>query len=332
MTSPMTQQKEEMPDVSVLIVNYNGLRFLEECLASVKTAFAKYSFEIVVVDNASQDESQRFLENRSDIRYVESKANLGFTGGNNLAAQHARGHVLLLLNNDTKVNANLDPLIDKVLQDSTGAAGARLVYGDGRVQFSVGLHHHPLRLILSWMGLEKAHSLPPVFRRIESDPTFYNLTHEKVDWVSGACLATPSKLWKQLNGLDDSFFMYCEDVDYCLRVRQAGYRVSYVADTLVTHYEGAGRPWIGEAALKRTARSYGLYLHKHHSSIVARATSFGLAIVFFLRSIAFSAQGLMQKIRSKSSAIANEKSGAYFSVGRVLIKQACYGAKFAGER
>ena len=328
----MTQQKEEMPDISVLIVNYNGLRFLEECLASVKTAFAKYSFEIVVVDNASQDESQRFLENRSDIRYVESKANLGFTGGNNLAAQHARGHVLLLLNNDTKVNANLDPLIDKVLQDSTGAAGARLVYGDGRVQFSVGLHHHPLRLILSWMGLEKAHSLPPVFRRIESDPTFYNLTHEKVDWVSGACLATPSKLWKQLNGLDDSFFMYCEDVDYCLRVRQAGYRVAYVADTLVTHYEGAGRPWIGEAALGRTARSYGLYLHKHYSVSVAKVTSLTIAAVFFARAVAFTVVSALQRAKNKNSQTSIEKSSAYFSVSRLLAKQALHGKKqIAGE-
>lgn len=328
----MTVQKEDAPAVSVLIVNYNGLRFLEECLASIKTAFIKYTFEIVVVDNASQDESQRFLENRNDIRYVESQANLGFTGGNNLAAQHARGHVLLLLNNDTKVNVNLDPLIDKVLEDNTGAAGARLVYGDGRVQFSVGLHHHPLRLIFSWLGLEKKHILPPIFRRIESDPTFYDVTHEKVDWVSGACLATPTRLWTQLNGLDDSFFMYCEDVDYCLRVRQAGYRVSYVANTLVTHYEGSGRPWIGEAALGRTARSYGLYLQKHYSASVARATSIAIATVFFARGIAFTAVSAMQGARGKSSKTSIEKSSAYFSVSRLLAKQAFHGKKrIAGE-
>lgn len=332
MTHPMNLSKEEMPSVSILIVNYNGLHFLEECLASIKTAFTKYSFEIVVVDNASQDGSQRFLERREDIRYVESKANLGFTGGNNLAAEHARGRVLLLLNNDTKVNASLDPLIDQVIGDDAGAAGARLVYGDGRVQYSVGLHHHPMRLILSWMGLEKRHNFPPVFRRIESAPTFYDHSHATVDWVSGACLATPHALWKQLNGLDDSFFMYCEDVDYCLRVRKAGYRVCYVADTLVTHYEGAGRPWIGEAALKRTARSYGLYLQKHYSTTVARATSFGVAMVFFLRAMAFSAQAAMQRARNKHTKIANEKSSAYFSVSRLLIKQACHGTNAAGER
>lgn len=328
----MTLQKEEAPDVSVLIVNYNGLRFLEECLASIKTAFIKYSFEIVVVDNASQDGSQSYLRNRNDIRYAESRVNLGFTGGNNLAAQHARGHILLLLNNDTKVNANLDPLIDQVTQKGTGAAGARLVYGDGRVQFSVGLHHHPLRLIFSWMGLEKKHNLPSIFRRIESDPSFYDATHEEVDWVSGACLATPSELWKQLHGLDDTFFMYCEDVDYCLRVRQAGHRVAYVADTLVTHYEGAGRPWIGEAALGRTARSYGLYLYKHYSASIARLTSLAIAAVFFARALAFKAASALQREKSTSNKTYREKSSAYFSVGQLLIKQAFNGKKrTAGE-
>lgn len=332
MMHPITTTREETPDVSVLIVNYNGLRFLDECLASLKTAFTKYTFEIVVVDNASQDGSQHFLKDRTDILYVESQTNLGFTGGNNLAAEHANGRIFLLLNNDTKVNASLDPLIDQVMRDDTGAAGARLIYGDGRMQYSVGLHHHPLRLILSWLGLERRHALPPVFRRIESDPGFYSGSHATVDWVSGACLATPRLLWRQLDGLDNTFFMYCEDVDYCLRVRKAGYRVAYVADTLVTHYEGAGKPWIGEAALKRTARSYGLYLQKHHSSTVARATSLGISLVFLSRSMAFSVQAALQKIKSKSPKIALEKCLAYFSVGKLLLQQALHGASAAGER
>lgn len=186
----------------------------------------------------------------------------------------------------------------------------------------MGLDHHPVRLVFSWLGLEKKHYLPAIFRRVESSADFYKQNHPSVDWVSGACLATPHVLWEKLRGLDDSFFMYCEDVDYCLRVRKSGLRVSYVANTLVTHYEGAGRPWIGNAALNRTTRSYGLYLHKHYSRNVARVTSLALAAVFFMRSLAFRAQAVAQQIKSTNSDTAKDKSGAYLWACSLLIKQA----------
>ncbi|MFX4895240.1 hypothetical protein ABTB54_19145, partial [Acinetobacter baumannii] len=82
----------------------------------------------------------------------------------------------------------------------------------------------------------------------------YQLTHTQLDWISGACLLTRTKLWHQLSGLDNQFFMYCEDVDYCHRLKALGYQIGYSPDTRILHFEGAGKSWIGEMALRRTAR------------------------------------------------------------------------------
>jgi GT2 family glycosyltransferase len=309
-------KRPELPDVSVLIVNYNGLRFLEDCFKSIETAFTRYRYEIVVVDNASSDGSQAFLREQAGIRYVESTDNLGFTGGNNRAAQEATGRVLLLLNNDTRVEQCLDPLIDQALLPQVGAVGARLQYGDGRIQFSAGFAHTPLRLVLSWLGLEKYHRLPSVFRRMQTNPDYYGESHERIDWVSGACLATRREIWQKLGGMDESFFMYCEDVDYCLRVQNEGFCTSYVADTLVTHYEGAGRPWIGEAALKRTSRSYYLFLKKHFGAGVALLTMMALSLVFSMRSSMFGIINLLD-FNKHASPVRKDKAKAY----RLVAKQ-----------
>lgn len=277
------------PSVSVIIVNYNGLHFLDECFTSLRNSFSKYRYEVIVVDNGSSDGSQSYLRTRDDIHYIESAVNTGFTGGNNLGVASATGEVILLLNNDTKVQTSLDPLIDRLFVPGIGVAGCQLRYGDGRIQFSVGYEHTPARIILSWLGLEKMYAMPQLFRRLETAPAFYAMSKGSVAWVSGACFATKKALWDSLAGFDDNFFMYCEDVDYCQRVRDRGLSVSYVAESVVTHYEGAGKEWIGVAALLRTLRSYYYYVVKHFGPGTARATIGALSIVFALRAALFTA-------------------------------------------
>ncbi len=309
------------PDVSVVIVNYNGLRFLAECLDSLHGAFVRYSHEVVVIDNASSDGSQAFLRTRGDIRYIESTLNLGFTGGNNRAAEVARGKVLVLLNNDTRVQACLDPLVDQALLPEVGAAGPRLAYGDGRLQYSVGFNHTPTRIVLSWLGFERRHQLPSAFRRVQTRPDFYGASHPSVDWVSGAVLATRTEVWRSLGGLDDVFFMYCEDVDYCLRVTQLGLRVAYVCDVHVTHYEGAGKAWIGRAALSRTSRSYFTFVEKHFGTGAAQRVAFMLSFIFFARAVAFSLVGAVA-FKPGRRALWLDKCGGYLAAARQLLRSA----------
>ncbi len=305
-------------DVSVVIVNYNGLHFLPACLSTAQAALQRHRAELIVIDNASSDGSQAWLRARTDIHYIESAENLGFTGGNNRAVHEARGRVVLLLNNDTRADVCLDPLVDEALLDDVGAAGCRLVYGDGRLQYSVGFAHTPLRIVLSWLGLEKRHRLPSVFRRVQTQPSFYDSSHASVAWVSGACLATRREVWQQLGGLDAAYFMYCEDVDYCLRARALGLRVSFRADTQVTHFEGAGRPWAGRMAVLRSARSYLIFASKHFGPRSATRLALSLGMVFCARALAHAGAAVLAT-NAPRRALQRDKSSGYFSAARQLL-------------
>ncbi len=302
--------------VSAVIVNYNGLRFLEECLQSLKNAFHRYALEIVVVDNCSTDGSREALAARSDIVYVASPTNSGFTGGNNLGAEHASADLLLFINNDTRVETPLDPMLDLVAGDEVDLLGCRLVYADGRQQFSFGYAHHPGRLVLSWLGLERRFGLPRWFRRLETDPLRYRQAQASVDWVSGACFAIRKTHWQQLQGFDTRFFMYCEDVDLCVRARQIGLRVGYSPVATVLHYEGAGRPWIGRAALQRTAHSYRLFTTKHYGAVATVGMGLGLGLVFLARSVALFALSVAKPLKR---GLMLDKARAFASVGWQLV-------------
>jgi GT2 family glycosyltransferase len=302
--------------VSVVIVNYNGLRFLPACLDSLAGAFTRYDTEIIVVDNASTDGSQQWLRQRRDVVYVESPTNTGFTGGNNLGASKARGELLLFINNDTLVPGPLDPLLDALKKPEVGISACRLRYGDHRQQFSFGYDHTPLRLVLSWLGTEKRHWLPSVFRRIETDPQKYDVDHPKVAWVSGACFAMRLSDWQKVGGFDTRFFMYCEDVDLCVRVRQLGLQVAYTAQCTVIHFEGAGKAWIGPAALRRTVRSYQLLTEKHRGHGWAVVVSVCLGSIFLLRSMAFKMQS--RRVTADKT-IHQEKSTGYLGSAKLLL-------------
>lgn len=306
------------PDlVSVVIVNYNGMKFLQACIDSLHKAFKTYRYEIVIVDNLSTDGSREWLAQRVDIIYVESAENLGFTGGNNLGARQARGGNLLFINNDTLVQSALDPMIDALADPKAGIVGCRLVYGDGRQQFSFGYDHTALRLVLSWLGVEKKYWLPKAFRRVETDVEKYHNSITNVDWVSGACFSIRRVDWELLQGFDTNFFMYCEDVDLCVRVRQLGKRVQYLPEVLVTHYEGSGRVWIGAAALMRTVNSYMLFSLKHHSPWAFRSMTRTLGLVFLARSQAFRLVASMARDRAD---VLRDKSSAYRAAGLCLMR------------
>lgn len=254
----------ERPLLSVVIVNYNGIRFLGNCLASLQIHLPESS-EVIVVDNASQDGSAAWLEeHHAWVKLIRSAENLGFAGGNNLGAQAARGEYLLLLNNDTVVQTSFDPLLDLMMSNSSiGALGCMLVYGNGRLQESAGYAHTLPRLVLSWLPLRRIFPRCAAFlRTVSATSNLYGNPLASVDWVSGACLVTPLALWRQLGGLDERYFMYVEDVDYCRRVADAGYAVAYSACAVVTHFEGAGRTWVGRRAVLNTAGSYLVFAHK----------------------------------------------------------------------
>ncbi len=274
--------------LSILIVNFNGKDFLGSCLDSIRK-HVTVPYEIIVVDNASHDGSVDYLEkNYPAVRVVANTVNLGFTGGNNLAAKEAKGRYLLLLNNDTIICSPVDPLIDLMESKAeVGVLGCRLIYGDGRQQESVGYMPSVLSLVLSWTPLARLFPRSAKFRRtVSADSALYGQTCSEVEWVSGAFLLTRAGLWRQLDGLDEHYFMYMEDTDYCRRVRDAGNKVLYSAACQVIHFEGAGRSWIGERAVLNSTDSYLVYVRKFHGLIAVVVLRMLLSQVFIARSLA----------------------------------------------
>lgn len=302
---------------SIVIVNYNGKHFLLPCVESIRRCCTG-SYEIIIVDNASSDGSVEYINNcLPDVRLIISKVNSGFTGGNNIGAAAAKGDALILLNNDTVVLTDLAPLVDALNANGVGVSAGKLYYGDMRTQPSIGYEHSPVRILLSWIGLSKFTWLPTVFRRLETANDFYDKKQTDVCWVSGALLCTPTSLWQKLGGLDENFFMYVEDVDYCRRVRNLGLSVNYYPNVEIIHYEGAGKQWIGGAALKRTMRSYLLYARKYYSSVYIKAMVFCLGWLMIGRSKYYSFRGV-----SLSSTILKEKAYGYYDAGNYLIRHA----------
>ena len=276
------------PHLSVLIVNYNGERFLDACLESVRRHL-RMDHEIVVVDNASSDGSvERLRTHHPDVRVVVSPVNGGFAAGNNLGARVARGRYLLLLNNDTVVESPLDPMVGLMDREpGLGALGCSLVYADGRRQESIGLEHSAGRLLLSWAGLQPLLPGNLARRTLSALDPAYAAERVPAHWVSGACLLTRRTLWERLGGLDERYFMYVEDTDYCRRVRQAGAQVAYSACSRVTHFEGAGRAWRGRGAIVQSARSYRIYAEKFLGPAGQLAWRTLLPMVFLLRAAAY---------------------------------------------
>ena len=251
--------------LSIIIVNFNGKHFFDDCLKSIRE-HVPFEHEVIVVDNASTDGSVEYLrDNFPEVKLIISPENRGFSGGNNLGAREAKGRYLLLLNNDTVITSLLDPLIEMMQRETgIGALGCTMVYGDGRLQESIGYEHTALRVLLSWMPIAKMLPGNIARRTVPATSNLYQKDAAEADWVSGAFLMTPLTLWNRLGGLDENYFMYIEDVDYCRRVHDKGFRVMYSNLAKIIHFEGGGRSWIGRRAVLNTANSYVIYARKFY--------------------------------------------------------------------
>jgi GT2 family glycosyltransferase len=221
---------------------------------------------------------------------------------------------LLLLSPDTECLGSLANLLAAMRERAVGAAGCLLRQADGRVRPSIGFEHTPARLILSGLGLACFPRVLRCFKRVESDAGFYQHYRSEVDWVAGACLLTRRSLWKRLGGFDENFFMACEDIDYCRRVRLAGSSIAYVPAAAVMYCEGLDRPRPFETTLLRTSRSYLWYLSKHFGAGPRTVVGLTLAAVFLLRSLCYAVGAL-----GRANAAAGEKFLAYARAGKFLL-------------
>ncbi len=241
------------PRLTIVIVSYNARADLERCLHSLGAHPPATVHEIVVVDNASTDGSAAAASAKG-VRVIAAGANLGFARANNLGSRATSGEFVLLLNSDTIVPAGaIDTLVGRLeAQPGVSVAGPRLVDGTGRTELSFGRMIGPLAEARQ-KALVRAHAagLPGLAGYVE------RLTRREqlVDWVSGACLLVRRREAEAVGLLDERYFMYAEDVDFCAAIRARGGTVLFTPAAEVVHLRGrsaAAAPGTTAAAYRRS--------------------------------------------------------------------------------
>ena len=229
------------PRVSILVVSFNTREETLECIRSVFRETLEASFEVIVVDNASQDGSPEAIRDEfPDLRMLALDTNLGFGQANNLAARHASGELLLLLNPDTVV---LERAIDVLVRfaderPDAGIWGGRTVFADG----SLNARSCARRMTL-WGIFSRAVGLSALFPRnslfnFEAYGGWERDSIREVDTVSGCFFLIRRDLWEQLEGFDPVFYMYGEEADLCARARKRGAQPIITPAAEIIHYGG----------------------------------------------------------------------------------------------
>jgi GT2 family glycosyltransferase len=200
------------------------------------------------------------------VTVLESRENLGFPRGHNRAAQEARGRHLLMLNPDTVVQEGALQKLVAFLDSHPEAAavGPRLLNLDGSLQYSCRRFPRPMAAILRNTPLGR---LAPRnrFTRGYLMTDWDHTTAQQVDWVSGAAVCIRREAWEEVGGFDEGFFMYAEDVDWCLRAHRAGWRVCYLPEAVIVHRIGASTDQRPMAMVVEFHRSMARFYRKHYA-------------------------------------------------------------------
>jgi len=269
-----------MMDVSFIIVNYNTKILLRQCINSIYQHTKDIDFEIIVVDNASSDDSTEMIKCEfPKVILIQSKENLGFGKANNLGAKHALGNFLFLLNSDTILLENslkiLTEYYEKMSDPGIAVVGCRLLDINRKPQISFGNFPSFYQELFEF-GPSK------LFR------TFYNerlspgvagrgSKVKEVDYISGADMFFKKAIFDKVGGFDEDFFMYFEETELCFRLKRLGYKIIWNPNTSIIHYGGASEQkleGINYRTLELFQKSKHLYYRKCYGKFVANAIKY----------------------------------------------------------
>ncbi len=272
-------------DLSVIIVNWNTRDLLADCLQSVYDTVQDLSFEVFVVDNASSDGSAAMVrEQFPEVRLIENSENVGFARANNQAIRESTGEYVLLLNPDTVVHNDAILVMLEALEvsPSVGALGAQLVAPDGSLfalteRFPTLLSELPL---LRKLGAACQKGDQRISDTDESTSLRYG------DWISGACMMMRGATLAQIGSLDEAFWLYGEELEWCWRARSVGWTIAAIPGARVTHFVQASSHQNPALSSVSFVRGRGLFYRKARGRL-QEVAYWGLAM---LRSCAWLAR------------------------------------------
>lgn len=282
-----------MVDLSIVIVSWNVRDLLERCLRSIVTEARPgpdagvflldgWEIEILVVDNASSDGSSEMVRDRfPQAGLIVNSENRGFTAANNQGLGPSKGRYLLLLNPDTEIVGNALATMIGYMQANAeaGALGPRLLNTDGSPQSSRRRFPTFATALVESTVVQEWWDDNRILRRFYMSDTADDAVQE-VDWVVGACLLVRREAYEQVGGLDEGFFMYSEELDWCRRIKAAGWKVVYLPTATVIHHEGKSSEQVVPARHVYFQGSKVRYFRKHHGAFQAEALRWFLLMTY----------------------------------------------------
>ncbi len=288
----MAHRKRELIDLSIIIVNWNVCDLLDKCLASIYMADVAISncrdgqtlIEIIVVDCASEDDSVAMVrEKYPEVKLLPQSENLGFTRGNNLGMATAVAPVFLLLNPDTEVcNDAIGTMLDYMNRHpQVGILGPQTLNSDGTHQSTRRRFPTLLTGIYesTWLSAWAPASVMDRYLIRDSD----NDDIMQVDWVQGSALMLRREVYVGLDGLDDAFVMYSEELDFCKRAKAAKWNVVYHGGALITHHGGKSSDQVPAFTQIHFHTGKLRYFRKHHGHLAYLFLRIILLAQFFLQ-------------------------------------------------
>jgi GT2 family glycosyltransferase len=281
------------PDLEIVILNYNTKHYIEKCLNSLQNNYinkSRYKVTVTVVDNNSNDGSADYLNSIENINFIRSEKNGGFAFGNNLAISASQARYIMLLNSDTEIpdkSSSIDELIEVMDKDETVAViTPKVILGDGTLDKACHRGEPDLwNSFCHFSGLEK------IFKSIKNF-NGYHLTYldlktpHYIEACTGAAMLVRNEAIAKTGLLDERFFMYAEDLDWCKRFRDNGYKISYYPYTVILHHKyGSGiknsEKKLSVETKKWFYKTMLIYYDKHYSK--KHSYFFRLCIALFVR-------------------------------------------------
>jgi len=313
-------------ELSIVIVSWNVKEDLARCLGSIEQYPCSRRFEVIVVDNASEDGSAEMVRRDfGQVKLIQNGENRGFAAANNLGIKQSQGRYVLLLNPDTSVHAGaLDTLVGFLDENQdVGICGPRLLNEDGSTQPSVrrfptlpGILH--CFTIFRFIPVFRWHYRRWMMRDFKYD------RQRDVDQVMGAALLVRRSVLDELGGMDEAFFMYYEEVDLCYRAKQAGWRIVFLPEAVITHTGGRST---GQIPVKRrimTLRSVLTFLRKHRGRGSTRLFSLVFKPAVVLQDVYHLAMGLLTMAYGVVTFNGRKRTGGAEKVARSTVSLVKY--------
>jgi hypothetical protein len=310
-----------MIELSIVIVSWNVKDLLEVCLESIEAARGALRLEVIVVDNGSVDGSPDIVKAKFPwVKLIVNESNIGFPRGNNIGLKRATGQHILLLNPDTEVFRDALQMMNDYLESnlSVGVVGPQLLNSDGTVQSS--RRRFPSLAI----GAVESTWFQPFVPVTYLDRYYFKDVAESaetdVDWLTGACLMVRREVVEQVGLMDEAYFMYSEELDWCRRIKNDGWRIVYLPRARVMHHVGKSSEQAVTERHINFQRAKLRYFRKYHGRAEAALLRVILVLNYSWQLVIEASKGLLGHKRS----LRRQRVQAYWQVIRSGLRPAGY--------